>query len=201
MTSFAEPIVAVTLSAHGHTGITLYAPPWEDTDGEEWQGFLGDGAKIILLGSAEELSTWIEANPEHDLADHPAWTAFASQGMKALRPADEAHYDFEAVYELAAGEASPEVVSQLADAIDMAARVADCCEDGALRSIIGGSREYQLLLEGETSYHGKEGAGEWSKLGATIAENWSRALGRIEFWLNWQGSAAEVHPDHQDSAE
>ena len=41
-------IVPITLTVNGRIGLTLYAPPWEDEDGEEWQGFLGDGAKILL---------------------------------------------------------------------------------------------------------------------------------------------------------
>jgi len=194
MPSFVDPIVAVQMHLGQHSGITLFAPPWQDSDGEEWQGFLGDGAKIVLLGTSDELADWIEASPEHDLADHPAWANFAAQGKKALEPAEEAHYDFESVYELAAGEPDPEHVSKLADIVDMAARIGDCCEDGALRALLNGTREYSLLVDGETSYQGKPGAEEWSKLGSTVADSWQRALARIEFWLSWQGSTdTEVH--------
>src|ERR1700712_5064967 len=129
MPSFVEPIVAVSLSIGGRTGITLFAPPGEDTDGEEWQGFLGDGSKIVLLGTADELNTWLGDHPDHDLADHPAWKSFSDKGKKALTPADEARYDFDAVYEYAAEEPNPENVSQLADTVDIAGRIADCCEE------------------------------------------------------------------------
>jgi hypothetical protein len=192
MPSFAEPIVAVSLSANGRTGITLFAPPWQDADGEEWQGFLGDGAKIVLLGTADELNTWLGDHPEHDLADHPAWKSFADKGKRALVPSDEAHYDFDAVYELAAAEPDAETVSRLADTVDVAARIADCCEDGMLRSLLGGTREYALLVEGDTSYHGKDGAAQWSALGDVIAESWERALTRLESWLRWEGTSAKV---------
>jgi len=188
MPSFVEPIVAVQLSLAGHSGVTLFAPPWEDASGEEWQGFLGDGSKIVLLGTTDELADWIEANPDHDLADHPAWKNFAARGKSVLTPADEAHYDFESVYELAAGEADPEHVSKLADIVDMAARIGDCCEDGALRALLSGTREYNLLVEGDTSYTGRAGAAEWAQLGNTVADSWQRALTRIEFWLSWQGA-------------
>jgi hypothetical protein len=192
MPSFADPIVAVSLSANGRTGITLFAPPWQDTDGEEWQGFLGDGAKIVLLGTPDELNTWLGDHPEHDLADHPAWKSFAAKGKRALVPSDEAHYDFDAVYELAAAEPDAETVSRLADTVDVAARIADCCEDGMLRSLLSGTREYALLVEGDTSYHGKDGAAQWSALGDVIAGSWERALTRLEFWLRWEGSSARV---------
>jgi hypothetical protein len=192
MPSFVEPIVAVSLSIGGRTGITLFAPPWEDTDGEEWQGFLGDGSKIVLLGTADELNTWLGDHPDHDLADHPAWKSFSDKGKKALTPADEANYDFDAVYEYAAAEPDPENVSQLADTVDIAGRIADCCEDGMLRSLLNGTREYALLVEAETDYHHKDGRAEWAALGDVIAESWERALTRIESWLRWEGSSSVV---------
>jgi len=200
MPSFVEPIVAVRISLAGHTGITLYAPPWQDADGEEWQGFLGDGAKIVLLGTVDELNTWLGDHPDHDLADHPAWPAFAQRGKRVLEPAEEAQYDLDAVYELAAGEPDPESVSKLADTVDMATRIADCCEDGMLRAVLTGTEEYVLLTESETDYHsGKEGRAAWSALGDTVAGNWERVLSRTEFWLRWEGSSATVHEATDDA--
>jgi hypothetical protein len=202
MPSFAEPIVAIRLTAGGRSGITLYAPPWEDAEGEEWQGFLGDGAKIVLLGTVDELNTWLGDNPDHDLADHPAWTAFAKRGKAVLAPAPEAQYDLDAVYELAAGEPDPQDVSKLADAVDIAARIADACEDGMLRSLLNGTREYALLVEGETDYHtGKEGRAEWSQLGSVVAESWERAEARVQNWLNWQGSSTVPHEEPEVETE
>ena len=49
-------IVPITLTVNGRIGLTLYAPPWEDEDGEEWQGFLGDGSKILLYPGTRELA-------------------------------------------------------------------------------------------------------------------------------------------------
>lgn len=202
MPSFAEPIVAIRLTAGGYSGITLYAPPWEDADGEEWQGFLGDGSKIVLLGDADELNTWLGDHPDHDLADHPAWLAFSQRGKAVLEPAPEARYDLDAVYELAASEPDPETVSELADTVDITARIADCCEDGMLRALLTGTREYALLVEGETDYHtGKEGRAEWSSLGSVVAESWERAVGRAQAWLSWQGSAAQPYEQSDDDTE
>jgi uncharacterized protein YfeS len=201
MPSFVDPIVPITLSLNGRTGVTLFAPPWTDTDDEEWQGFLGDGSKIVLLGTPSELDEWLEDHPDHDLADHPAWKAFYAKGLRGLKPADEAHYDFDAVYEWAAAEADPVTVSALADAVDIAGRIGDCCEDGALRALLNGTPEYVLLVEGDTSYHGKEGAGEWAKLGDVIAESWERALTRIESWLRWEGSSATPIDSPEDNSD
>ena len=202
MPSFTEPIVAVRLTAQGHSGVTLFAPPWQDTDGEEWQGFLGDGAKIVLLGDSDELASWLAENDDHDLADHPAWAAFAARGAAALQPAEEADYDFDAVYELAVAEPDPVVVSELADTVDIAARIADCCEDGKLRALLNGTREYALLVEAETDYHHKDGRAEWSALGDVIAESWERAEVRIESWLRWEGSSVTpVTAVEEDAAD
>jgi len=66
-------IVPITLTVNGRIGLTLYAPPWEDEDGEQWQGFLGDGAKIVLFPNATELAKFIASGEENDLSDHPAW--------------------------------------------------------------------------------------------------------------------------------
>jgi hypothetical protein len=195
MPSFADPIVAIQLTANGHRGVTLYAPPWEDSDGEEWQGFLGDGSKIVLLGTPEELRDWLKANPDHDLADHPAWPSFAKRGLAALRPEETADYDLDSVYDLAAEDPDPNDESQLGDIVDIATRIAESCEDGALRSLLGNTREYALLVEGETDYHGKEGAAEWAALGKVIASSWERALNRIEVWLRWEGSSADALED------
>jgi hypothetical protein len=191
MLSFTDPIVPVTLSLGSHTGITLYAPPWLDADGEEWQGFLGDGSKIVLLGSVDELADWIKANAEHDLADHPAWPAFAKRGKSALSPDPQHSFDFEAVYELAAGEPVDDSVVALAAVIDMASRVADCCEDGALRSLLNNTADYRLITEDEPDYSGKTGQAQWSSLGDTIGSTWQRALTRLGTWLSWQGSSAD----------
>ena len=141
----------------------------------------------MLLGTTDELNTWLGDHPDHDLADHPAWTAFAQRGNEALQPGRRGAYDFDAVYELAAAEPDPQTVSQLADTVDIAGRIADCCEDGMLRSLLNGTREYALLVEGETDYHGKDGGAEWTRLGDVVAESWERALARIESWLRWEG--------------
>ena len=79
-------IVPITLTVNGRIGLTLYAPPWEDEDGEEWQGFLGDGAKILLYPGARELADFIASGEENDLSDHPAWGYVQKLTPDELRP-------------------------------------------------------------------------------------------------------------------
>ncbi len=180
-------IVPITLTVNGRIGLTLYAPPWEDEDGEQWQGFLGDGAKVLLYPGTRELAAFIAAGEENDLSDHPAWGHIQKLTPDELRPSGEDAYDLDAVYEWASGEPDPVHVSALANVVDMAGRIADCCDDGALRRLVEGTPEYAELVADDVSYHGKDGRRAWNELGDTIAESWERAIGYVDRWLSWQG--------------
>ena len=188
MTSAADAsIVPITITVNGRTGLTLWAPPWEDDDGEEWQGFLGDGAKILLFPNVRELAAFIVSGEENDLSDHPAWGRVQQLTPDQLRPAGDDAYDLDDVYELATGEPDPVHVSALADVVDMVAKIADCCDDGALRRLVENTPEYEELVSDEVSYAGRDGRKAWSQLGDVIAESWERAIARVESWLSWQG--------------
>lgn len=187
MTSPSAAIVPITLTVNGRTGLTLYAPPWEDEDGDEWQGFLGDGAKILLYPSTEELAAFIASGEENDLSDHPGYGLILKATPDDLRPTGDDHYDLDAVYEWAGDEPDPVHVSALANVVDMVGRIADCCDDGALRRLIEGTPAYAELVDEEVSYQGKDGRKRWNELGDTIAESWERAVTRVESWLSWQG--------------
>jgi hypothetical protein len=187
MTSSNAPIVPITLTVNDRTGLTLYAPPWEDEDGEEWQGFLGDGAKILLYPNTADLAAFIASGEENDLSDHPGWGQILRATPDELRPSGEDHYDLDAVYEWAGDEPDPIHVSALANVVDMVGRIADCCDDGALRRLVEGTPAYADLVDAEISYQGKDGRKRWNELGDTIAESWERAIGRVDSWLSWQG--------------
>jgi hypothetical protein len=180
-------IVPITLTVNGRIGLTLYAPPWEDEEGEQWQGFLGDGSKILLYPGARELAAFIASGAENDLSDHPAWGYVQKLTPDDLRPSGEDAYDLDAVYDWASGEPDPVHVSALANVVDMVGKIADCCDDGALRRLVEGTPEYAELVDDDVSYHGKDGRRAWNSLGDTIADSWERAIGYVEKWLSWQG--------------
>jgi hypothetical protein len=180
-------IQPITLTVNGRIGLTLWAPPWEDEDGEEWQGFLGDGAKILLYPSTQALAEFIASGAENDLSDHPAWDYVAKSTPDQLRASSEHAYDLDAVYDWASGDPDPVNVSALANVVDMVARIADCCDDGALRRLVENTPEYEYLVDDDVSYQGKEGRKRWNQLGDTISETWERAVSRVEGWLSWQG--------------
>ncbi|WP_375496888.1 hypothetical protein [uncultured Jatrophihabitans sp.] len=199
MTSQAASIVPITLTVDDRTGLTLYAPPWEDEDGEEWQGFLGDGRKILLYPSTEELAAFIATGEENDLSDHPGYGQVLKATPDELKPSPENHYDLDQVYEWAGGEPDPVHVSALADVVDMVTRIADCCDDGALRRLLEGTPAYAELVDEDNSYQGKDGRKRWNELGDTIAESWERAIKRASDWLEWVGDFSETEFDADDS--
>jgi hypothetical protein len=199
MTSSHAPIVPITLTVNGRTGLTLYAPPWEDDEGEEWQGFLGDGAKILLYPSTAELAAFIASGDENDLSDHPGYGQVLKATPDELRPTADDHYDLDAVYEWAGDEPDPVHVSALANVVDMVGRIADCCDDGALRRLVEGTPAYAELVDEEISYQGKDGRKRWNELGDIIAESWERAINRVDSWLSWQGDFSNTDFDEEES--
>jgi hypothetical protein len=195
----AAAIIPITLTLNDRTGVTLYAPPWEDDDGEEWQGFLGDGAKILLYPSVAELAAFIASGEENDLSDHPGWGQVLKATPDELRPELDDRYDLDQVYEWASGEPDPVHVSALGNVVDMVARIADSCDDGALRRLLEGTPEYAELVDEEVSYQGRDGRKRWNELGDTIADSWERAIGRVDAWLNWQGDYTESEFDEEEA--
>jgi hypothetical protein len=199
MTSASAPIVPITLTVNDRTGLTLYAPPWEDEDGEEWQGFLGDGAKILLYPNTADLAAFIASGEENDLSDHPGWGQVLKATPDELRPSSEDHYDLDQVYEWAGDEPDPVHISALANVVDMVGRIADCCDDGALRRLVEGTPAYAELVDEDVSYQGKDGRKRWNELGDTIADSWERAIKRVDDWLSWQGDFSVTEFDEDET--
>jgi hypothetical protein len=193
--STSGAIIPITLTVNGRIGLTLWAPPWEDEDGEEWQGFLGDGAKILLYPNTRELADFIASGAENDLSDHPAWGRVQQLTPDQLRPDAEDNYDLDQVYEWASGDPDPVHVSSLANVVDMVAKIADCCDDGALRRLVENTPAYEELVDEDVSYQGKDGRRRWNELGDTITDTWERAISRVETWLSWQGDFSDSDLD------
>ena len=202
MTAPDGSIVSIQLTLDDRTGITLWAPPWTDDEDEEWQGFLGDGAKIIMFPGVDELFEFIATSAENDLSDHPGWPAVTKLTPAQLRPVEDNRYDLEGVYEWAAGDPDPATESALANVVEMVLRIGEACEDGGLRRLIGATPEYAELMNGDLGYTGREGAKAWSELGDVIADTWERALRRVGQWLEWRGDFPETgENDDADDAD
>src|SRR3954447_20577159 len=197
MTSPHAPIVPITLTVNDRTRLTLYAPPWEDEDGEEWQGLPGGGPKDTLYPRTAELAAFIASGEENDLSDHPGYGQVLKATPDELRPSPDDHYDLDNVYDWAGGDPDPVHVSALANVVDMVGRIADCCDDGALRRLIEGTPAYADLVDEEISYQGKDGRKRWNELGDTIADSWERAVTRVDSWLRWEGDFTTTDFDEE----
>lgn len=180
-------ILPITLTVGGRIGLTLWAPPWEDEHGEQWQGFLGEGSAILMFPSQQALADYVAAAGANDLSDHPAWATVQGWSVAQFRPAADDNYDVDAVFDWASQEPDPIVVSSLAGVVDMAAQIAEACDDGALRALVGSTPAYAQLVDDSVSYHGRDGRRAWNELGEVVATTWERAISRIERWLEWRG--------------
>ena len=84
----ASDIVPIQLSLTEGDLVTLWAPKWRE-DGEEWEAFLGDDDALFAFPSVVQLAAFVRTEPEHDLADHPAWSlvpdlTVASHGRRVV---------------------------------------------------------------------------------------------------------------------
>ena len=91
------------------------------------------------------------------------------------------------MYEWASGDPDPVHVSALANVVDMVAKIADCCDDGALRRLVENTPAYETLVDEDNTYQGKDGRKRWNELGDTISDSWERAIARVDSWLSWRG--------------
>ena len=81
----------------------------------------------------------------------------------------------------------------------MVGRIADCCDDGALRRLVEGTPAYAELVDEEITYQGKDGRKRWNELGDVIADSWERAIARVESWLRWEGDFTVTEFDDDES--
>ena len=98
MTSATDAsVVPIRLTLDGRTGVTLWETPWEE-DGEEWQAFLGAGQKVLLFGTAEEMSEHLRSGEEIDLTDHPRWKDLLRLRPSELEPDEDYVFDLDGAY-------------------------------------------------------------------------------------------------------
>ena len=124
-------IVPIALTLDDRTGYTLWAPPWEE-DGEEWQAFLGSTAagvaRVHLFPSPAALASFCRTATDHDLSDHPVWPVVVGLGAADLTPDEDHRFDLDGVYDIAAENPDRWAVEELAATLDIAGRLAECCD-------------------------------------------------------------------------
>src|SRR3954451_22423584 len=112
----SQDIVSIELGLPPGDLVTLWAPRWRE-DGEEWEAFLGDEDDLFAFPDAAHLAAFVRTVDEHDLADHPAWSAVPGLAGAELVPDDAHTYDLVGVPELAAEEPDTWTIGELAEIV------------------------------------------------------------------------------------
>lgn len=177
-------IVPIQITVDGRTGVTLWAPPWEE-DGEEWQAFLGSGDKLEIFQSTADLAAYVARNADNDLVDHPSWDMVQTLSAKALTPEEDYAFDLDAVPGLIEGDPDEDAAGDLADICDMVQRIADCVDDGPMQHMLEGPI-FDRLIDGEPEYEDEE----WEELRETLTRSWPLLVQRFLACLSWHEEGA-----------
>lgn len=211
-------VVPVSLTLGGRTGHTIWAAPWVE-DGEEWQAFLGARGRVYLFEDTADLAGFLAGDTDHDLSDHPSALMLRTLPADQLGAEPDYRFDLDGIPALTEREVDDDVVMAVGDTIDMARRIAECCEHDALVHLLE-SPVFLTLLdeepededepddedEPEDSDDEAELADEdadddaWAEIGAAVRRSWPLVLDRLDRCLRWipAGESPEVETDGDD---
>ena len=175
----ASDIVPVQLSLTEGDLVTLWAPRWRE-DGEEWEAFLGDDDALFAFPTVAELAAFVRTEPEHDLADHPAWSLVPDLTVAELTPEETQRYNIIGVPEIAAEDLDTWTVGELAEIVEMVRSIADVCDLEVVNEVLDSAPAFGLLHQGTLPFAGREGTRLWNQLVETIAERWDDVIDAID---------------------
>lgn len=175
----ASDIVPIQLSLTEGDLVTLWAPKWRE-DGEEWEAFLGDDDALFAFPSVAELAAFVRTEPEHDLADHPAWSLVPDLTVGELTPEETQRYNIIGVPEIAAEDLDTWTVGELAEIVEMVRSIADVCDLDVVSEVLDSAPAFGLLNQGTLPFAGREGGRLWNQLVETIAERWDDVIDAID---------------------
>jgi hypothetical protein len=175
----ASDIVPVQLSLTEGDLVTLWAPRWRE-DGEEWEAFLGDDDALFAFPTVAQLAAFVRTEPEHDLADHPAWSLVPDLSVAELTPEETQRYNIIGVPEIAAEDLDTWTVGELAEIVEMVRSIADVCDLEVVNEVLDSAPAFGLLHQGTLPFAGREGTRLWNQLVETIAERWDDVIDAID---------------------
>jgi hypothetical protein len=175
----ASDIVPIQLSLTEGDLVTLWAPKWRE-DGEEWEAFLGDDDALFAFPSVAELAAFVRTEPEHDLADHPAWSLVPDLTVAELTPEETQRYNIIGVPEIAAEDLDTWTVGELAEIVELVRSIADVCDLEVVNEVLDSAPAFGLLHQGTLPFAGREGTRLWNQLVETIAERWDDVIDAID---------------------
>ena len=97
-----------------------------------------------------ELAAFVRTEPEHDLADHPAWSLVPDLTVAELTPEETQRYNIIGVPEIAAEDLDTWTVGELAEIVEMVRSIADVCDLEVVTEVLdsapafGDRRGYQM---------------------------------------------------------
>ncbi len=175
----AADIVPVRLGLTKGDLYTLWAPSWRDAD-DEWQAFLGKDDDLYGFESVADLAAFIRTNSDHDLTDHPAWSAFKESSVHRLDPGEDRRHDLIGVPEVAAEKPSETSVSTLLHALAIVQAIGSVCDLTVVSKFFNGNPVLGSLGGGAEVFEGRGGRKRWAEIEAVIARGWDGVVDAID---------------------
>ncbi|MEJ8282191.1 primosomal protein [Pseudonocardia spirodelae] len=191
----ASDIVPIRLALTRGDVVSLWAPPWRE-DGEEWEAFLGDDEHVFVFDEVAGLAAYVRTAPEHDLTDHPAWSAVPGLSVAELTPDETHRFDLVGLPALAAADPDAWTVQELHEAVSIVRSLADVCDLTDVIAALDGEPAFALLREGEQAFAGRDGAKRWSALSEAVATHWDGIVDTVDALV----ATPEVDPGALDKA-
>jgi hypothetical protein len=187
-------LVPVSIAVGDRLGLTLWAPPWRDRDGEEVEGFVGGTWHVFAFASADELARYLADHPGDDLSGHPAWPSVLRRNSTELRAGPHDLVDFDDVFTLLADGATLEACEAVSKAVQLAEAIASSCNNEELLEVLG-REPYQQALLGSSVFGGRAGQRHWQRLGGEVAESWEWVIERLDRHIRWVGDVEHADVD------
>lgn len=172
-------ILPVKLSLPQGDVYTLWAPTWKEK-GTEWQAFLGDDTSVLAFHSPEELLTYLQTTPKHDLSDHPKWSLFQSQGDARVVPTEKQYYDIVGAPDFLAGRPSHANVSALSRVFQISRSLAQVGSAEQAEIFFASHSILNNVNRGSDHYAGENGMEEWSGVGRVVLKNWEAVVESLD---------------------
>lgn len=172
-------ILPVKISLTEGDFYTLWAPTWRQ-GGSEWQAFLGDADNVLVFNSPEALLVYLEDHDDHDLVDHPKWSAFQSGGDDRVVPGEKNYYDIVGLPSFLAGRPSHENVSAVSRTFQLSRSLAEVAAAQDASIFFASHSILNNVHRGHEHYAGPTGLDEWSGVGRAVLANWENVITSLD---------------------
>jgi hypothetical protein len=166
----AQDIVPIELGLTAGDLVTLWAPRWREDDEDA----------LFAFPDVATMVAFVRTVGEHDLADHPAWSAVPQLAAPDLLPEETQSYDLVGVPELVAEDPDTWNIAELAEIVAMARSLADVCELEVVHEVLDSAAGFSMLDGGTLPFGGREGARLWTAMSTAVAERWDEVLDALD---------------------